>query len=201
MVKGYDKMSKLVRKIICVVGVSVFLMVGCGNGNTSKEQQGNKDKEIATEKDNETSNDDNSFNKNDATINNETKQKDEEKNITLNKQEYLDKMNVLDEELNVKLKDKLAGTTLEMREAASEIYKAWDEMLNEVYSEIISTLSKEEKDKLIAEEEVWIRERDKKADAAAKEVEGGTMEPLARISSLGTSTKERCYELVNNYMK
>ena len=25
------------------------------------------------------------------------------------------------------------------------------------------------------------------------------MEPLVRISSLGTSTKERCYELVNNY--
>lgn len=194
-------MSKFIRKIICVVGLSVFLLVGCSGGNNDKEQQGNKDKEIATEKDNQTSNDDNTFKENDATIKDETEQKDEEKNITLNKQEYLDKMNVLDEELNVKLKDKLAGTTIEMREAASEIYIAWDEMLNEVYSEIISTLSEEEKDKLISEEEVWMGERDKKADDAAKEVEGGTMEPLARTFSLGASTKERCYELVNNYMK
>ena len=51
------------------------------------------------------------------------------------------------------------------------------------------------------EEEIWIGEKDKKADDAEKEVEGGTIEPLVRTSSLGTSTKERCYELVNNYIK
>ncbi len=194
-------MSKFIRKILCVVGMSVFLLVGCSNVNTDKEVQGNKDKEIATEKGNETINEDNTSKENETTIKDETKEKDEDKTITLNKQEYLDKMNTLDEKLKVKLKDKLAGSTLEMREAESEIYIAWDEMLNEVYSEIISTLSEEEKDKLILEEKNWIEERDKKADDAAKEVEGGTMEPLVRTSSLEVSTKERCYELVNNYME
>lgn len=194
-------MSKFIRKILCVVGMSVFLLVGCSNGNTDKEVQGNKDKEIATEKGNETINEDNTSKENETTIKDETKEKDEDKTITLNKQEYLDKMNTLDEKLKVKLKDKLAGSTIEMREAESEIYIAWDEMLNEVYSEIISTLSEEEKDKLILEEKNWIEERDKKADDAAKEVEGGTMEPLVRTSSLEVSTKERCYELVNNYME
>lgn len=191
-------MNKLIRKIIFVVGVSIFLLAGCSNGNNAKEQQENKDKEIVTEKDNETSND---FKENDENIKDKTEQKDEEKYINLNKQEYLDKMNVLDEELNIKLKDKLVGSTIEMIVAASEIHKVWDEMLNEVYSKIIGTLSEEEKNKLISEEEDWIGERDKKADDAAKEAEGGSMEPLLRISSLGTSTKERCYELVNNYMK
>lgn len=186
-------MNKFIRKIICAVGVSTLLLAGCSTVNNGKEQHGNKDKEIATEKDSEVRNDD--------TINDKVEQKDEEKNITLDRQEYLDKMNVLDEELKVKLKDKLEGSTIEMISAESEIYEAWDEILNEVYSEIISTLSEEEKNKLVSEEEVWIGERDKKADDAAKEVEGGTMEPLVRISSLGTSTKERCYELVNNYMK
>jgi len=194
-------MSKFIRKILCVVGMSVFLLVGCSNVNTDKEVQGNKDKEIATEKGNETINEDNTSKENETTIKDETKEKDEDKTITLNKQEYLDKMNTLDEKLKVKLKDKLAGSTIEMREAESEIYIAWDEMLNEVYSEIISTLSEEEKDKLILEEKNWIEERDKKADDAAKEVEGGTMEPLVRTSSLEVSTKERCYELVNNYME
>ncbi len=194
-------MSKFIRKILSVVGMSVFLLVGCSNVNTDKEVQGNKDKEIATEKGNETINEDNTSKENETTIKDETKEKDEDKTITLNKQEYLDKMNTLDEKLKVKLKDKLAGTTIDMREAESEIYIAWDEMLNEVYSEIISTLSEEEKDKLILEEKNWIEERDKKADDAAKEVEGGTMEPLVRTSSLEVSTKERCYELVNNYME
>lgn len=194
-------MSKFIRKILSVVGMSVFLLVGCSNVNTDKEVQGNKDKEIATEKGNETINEDNTSKENETTIKDETKEKDEDETITLNKQEYLDKMNTLDEKLKVKLKDKLAGSTIEMREAESEIYIAWDEMLNEVYSEIISTLSEEEKDKLILEEKNWIEERDKKADDAAKEVEGGTMEPLVRTSSLEVSTKERCYELVNNYME
>jgi len=194
-------MSKFIRKIVCVVGMSVFLLVGCSNGNNDKEVQGNKDKEIVTEKGNEIINEDNTSKENETTIKDETKEKDEDKIITLSKQEYLDKMNTLDEKLKVKLKDKLAGTTIEMREAESEIYIAWDEMLNEVYSEIISTLSEEEKDKLILEEKNWIEERDKKADDAAKEVEGGTMEPLVGTSSLGVSTKERCYELVNNYIE
>lgn len=121
--------------------------------------------------------------------------------IELSKKEYLDKMDSLDFNLNTKLKDKLEGTTLDMKEATSEIYIAWDEILNEIYSKIINILSEEEKDKLILEETNWIKERDEKADSAAKKVEGGSMEQIVRTSSLTNSTKERCYELVNNYMK
>ena len=181
-------MSKIIKKVIGIIGVSIFLFVGCSNINRGSKI--NIDKEIVNEQGNET------------IVEDEMKENSEEnKIIGLNKKEYLDKMDNLDDNLNTKLKDKLEGTTLEMREATSEIYTAWDEVLNEIYSQIISTLSNQEKDKLILEENNWIKERDKKADNAAKEVEGGTMEPLVRTSSLANSTKERCYELVNNYIK
>lgn len=203
-------MSKFNRKIVFIVCISVFLLSGCtnkntdkgllANKNTDKELQVNKDKEIVTEKGNEIINNENTFKDDESIIEDETKGKDEDKIIS-NKQKYLDEMDILDENLNMKLKGKLEGTNLEMIEAESEMYEAWDEILNKVYSEIINKLSQEEKDKLILEENNWIKERDKKADAAAKEVEGGSMEPLAKITSLVVSTKERCYELVNNYMK
>lgn len=203
-------MSKFNRKIVFIVCISVFLLSGCtnkntdkgllANKNTDKELQVNKDKEIVTEKGNEIINNENTFKDDESIIEDETKGKDEDKIIS-NKQKYLDEMDILDENLNMKLKGKLEGTNLEMIEAESEMYESWDEILNKVYSEIINKLSQEEKDKLILEENNWIKERDKKADAAAKEVEGGSMEPLAKITSLVVSTKERCYELVNNYMK
>lgn len=195
-------MSRFIRKVIIgIIGASIFLFVGCSKIYINKDLERKTDKEIASKNNEEISNKNNSPNDKETIIEDETKENDENEIISLNKKEYLEKMDTLDANLNTKLKDKLEGTTLDMREATSEIYTAWDEILNEVYSEIMSTLSSEEKDKLILEETNWIKERDEKADNAAKEVEGGTMEPLARTSSLANSTKERCYELVNNYMK
>ncbi|WP_455539357.1 lysozyme inhibitor LprI family protein [Terrisporobacter sp.] len=52
-----------------------------------------------------------------------------------------------------------------------------------------------------SEEVVWIKHRDKKAENDASEYAGGTMEGLVYVGSLADSTKERCYELVNTYMK
>ena len=192
-------MSKIIKKVIGIIGVSIFLFVGCSNINGDSER--NSDKENINEQNEENFDEKDTLTNNETRIEDEMKENSEDKTIGLNKKEYLDKMDNLDDNLNVKLKDKLEGTTLEMREATSEIYTAWDEVLNEIYSEIISTLSNEEKDKLILEETNWIKERDEKADNAAKEVEGGTLEPLMRTSSLANSTKERCYELVNNYIK
>lgn len=47
----------------------------------------------------------------------------------------------------------------------------------------------------------WISNRDTIAEESGKEFEGGTMQPLAYTSSLDKSIKERCYELVNKYVK
>ena len=44
-------------------------------------------------------------------------------------------------------------------------------------------------------------EKERKASEEAKKYEGGTIAPVMHMSSLAQSTKERCYELVNKYMK
>lgn len=74
-------------------------------------------------------------------------------------------------------------------------------MLNEIYSVLKEQLKEEEMDKLTEEELNWIKSIDEKSEAADDGVEDGTIAPLNRVMSLVTSTKSRCYELVNQYMK
>ena len=66
---------------------------------------------------------------------------------------------------------------------------------------IIDNSLQEKANALIEEEKAWIEIRDLNVDEAASEVVGGTMEPLAYESSLVESTKERCYQLIEKYMK
>lgn len=88
-----------------------------------------------------------------------------------------------------------------MKYAAAEEYKRWDKALNEIYSDLKENLSKEEMNKLEAEETKWIKDKEEKAKEAGKTYEGGTAEGLVYTSSLAETTKSRCYELVDKYMK
>jgi uncharacterized protein YecT (DUF1311 family) len=56
-------------------------------------------------------------------------------------------------------------------------------------------------DKVREKQIQWINIRDSIAEKNGKKFEGGTMQPLVYTDSLGETTKERCYELVNKYMK
>ena len=56
-------------------------------------------------------------------------------------------------------------------------------------------------DKLRAEEIEWINSKESKSKEAADEYKGGTIAPYMAISSSIDSTRKRCYELVNQYMK
>lgn len=90
--------------------------------------------------------------------------------------------------------------TFGMRKLASEEYEMWDTLLNEIYSELKNTLSTEDMDKLTSLQIQWIEDRDVTAEAAGKEVEGGTLQPLFITSSKSQTTKERCLELIKDYM-
>ena len=81
-------------------------------------------------------------------------------------------------------------TTYEMTNSATQIYTLWDNELNE--SEMNSLRQKQRE---------WITYRDNKAEQDAAEYEGGTMAQLELILSKANTTQERCYELVNWYMK
>lgn len=116
------------------------------------------------------------------------------------KQEYKAKLDNI--EIGLKsLKEKEGGTTLDMREAAGERYKQWDAALNEIYNVLKGQLSSSDMKKLQSEEIQWISNRDAKAKKESLEVKGGTMEPLVYTSSVQDTTKNRCYELIEKYMK
>jgi uncharacterized protein YecT (DUF1311 family) len=55
--------------------------------------------------------------------------------------------------------------------------------------------------KLQSEEIQWIKDRDTKAKSDSAEMAGGSMEKVLYEGSLAESTKERCYVLVDKYMK
>lgn len=92
------------------------------------------------------------------------------------------------------------GGTLEMTEAESETFKRWDNALNEIYGVLKTQVSSNEFNQLREEQREWVSYRDNTAKSESQEFEGGTMEDLQYISTQARITKERCYQLVENYM-
>lgn len=116
------------------------------------------------------------------------------------KQIYKDKLDNI--QLGLKdLTDLYAGNTIEMKSAANQEYERWDKVLNEIYRVLKQQLSPDDMNKLKDEEIKWMAGRDAKAKKDSLEFEGGTAEQLIYTSSLVKTTKDRCYELVEKYMK
>jgi len=92
-------------------------------------------------------------------------------------------------------------TTYEMTNSATQIYTLWDNELNKIYGVLKNQLSESEMNSLRQKQREWITYRDNKAEQDAAEYEGGTMAQLELILSKANTTQERCYELVNWYMK
>ena len=108
------------------------------------------------------------------------------------------RMKVLEEKAQTKLD---SGVTADMSNATTELSEAWENELNTVYSLLMEKLPKAEKIKLEKEQKAWLKSRNIKAKEAAKEVEGGTLEPLFLEDSIGNQNKERAIELAKRYDK
>lgn len=117
------------------------------------------------------------------------------------KAEYITKLNSIEESL--KKLDYLYenGITTEMKEGEVRRYDAWDQALNEIYGVLKNQLSTSEMNTLREKQREWITYRDRKAEEAWNESGQGTLSGIATISSNATSTRERCYQLVEQYMK
>lgn len=104
--------------------------------------------------------------------------------------------------MKVELEDKYStGVTVDLIDAVNIEYKSWDDLLNEIYGVLKEQLSAAEMESVKNEQINWISIRDAKAEDSASEVKGGTLEPVFYTSSLVESTKNRCYELIEKYMK
>lgn len=103
------------------------------------------------------------------------------------KKQYLLKLYTIEEDLNNEQANEL------------KIYETWDKELNEIYSLLKDRLSESEMNKLTDEQITWISYRDETAqnlaDGEAEQYKEGRLN-----FELGRLTKERCYELINNYL-
>lgn len=174
-------MKNLKKLLICMLTLSTLFLVGCFNESKPETTPSNTDSKVEEPAKVETPS--------------ETK-KDSKKQL------YLTKLDELASNLDDSHDKRYSSSkTLDLLDAATAEHKQWDDYLNEIYSILIQDLPKEDMDKLRVEEEKWIEERDKKAQAASDEYKGGTFAPVNATISLANTTKDRCYELVNNYMK
>ncbi|WP_068613271.1 lysozyme inhibitor LprI family protein [Paenibacillus tuaregi] len=123
------------------------------------------------------------------------------KSVIKTKQKYLKKLDAVEKGMADLEKMFDEGSTASMREASSEMFKRWDQALNEVYGALKQQLSKKDMAKLKTEQRRWIKQRDEEAEKAGKEFEGGTLEPVIFTATQAEMTKKRCYELVKTYMK
>lgn len=119
------------------------------------------------------------------------------------RQEFIEKLDKIQEELDsldIK-KDSDAGVTSAMRGFYGISYDKYDEALNEIYTMFKEELPEEIMNDLQNEQLKWIEQKEDKAMKETEEFKGGTFEFVAYNMSLYESTKDRCYELVNQYME
>ena len=178
------------------------------NNNTETKKENTQNTTTESKKENNQNNNTESKKENTQSIKTENKSEQTATNESYNhktnlnrRYEYINRLNYIEESMGDLDYLYENGTTIDMRRAESERYTRWDNMLNEIYSLIRKELSYSEAQELKRKEIAWIKYRDKKAENDADEYRGGTMQPLIHTSSLAQSTKERCYELVNTYMK
>ena len=118
------------------------------------------------------------------------------------KTEFINKLDNIQKELDA-LPEKEGsdkGETNAMKSYYGLAYEMYDKELNEIYALLKKELSpgtmKDLKDKQIK----WIEQKEKTAEEERLKFNGGTFEYVAWYISLYESTKDRCYELVNEYM-
>ena len=117
------------------------------------------------------------------------------------KNEYINKLNLVEEGMSDLDYLYENGITVELIEAEGTKLKRWDDMLNEIYSLLKIQLTESEMKELKSKQLSWIEYRDTTANNEASEEGGGSLSTVVYYSSLARLTKERCYELVNTYME
>lgn len=125
----------------------------------------------------------------------------EDKNGTM-KEKYLQKLADINEEVEeIRNTYSNDSSTYAMKKVEGDRYDLWDGLLNEVYGILQEQLATEEMNQLRDEQRNWITYRDVTAKEASLQYEGGTQEHLEYVVVLANLTEERCYELVEDYMK
>lgn len=187
--------------ILILISLSLITLSACNKDNKTNQNPSNK-----TEQRQQL---DDSLNKVDNTkdpkVNENISETDTPSTISKivgRRNEFIEKLDNIQKELDAlpEKKDSDAGITNAMRSYYGISYDMYDKVLNEIYDLLRNDLSPETMSDLQTQQIKWIQEKEAAANKESEQYKGGTFEFVAYNSSLYESTKERCYELVNNYM-
>lgn len=194
-----------IRKIMVPIA-ALLLLAACNNSATESSTSANNEPENNSISQNTNEENANTESAEAANTNN-TNTTESEKDSGANddkvsqKEEYLTKLNTKKKEMDELRNNPEDDSTYAMKKVEGERYKAWDDLLNEIYGVLQKQLSSEEMEQLKQEQREWIENRDSKAKEASLKYEGGTMEQLEYVAVLADLTEERCFALVEGYMK
>lgn len=198
------------RIVICLIltGLVSFNFISCTSSNKKTEQksiynENNKNEDInKLDSDLSSKESDSNEMSGDQEKNKAVKENSNDNTTVQESKKQIYKKKLDDIQAGLKdLEGLYAGNTIEMKSAASQEYERWDKALNEIYGVLKQQLPANDMSKLKEEQIKWISDRDAKAKEESLEYQGGTAEQLIYTSSLAKTTKERCYELVEKYIK
>ncbi|MCA1060374.1 DUF1311 domain-containing protein [Rossellomorea aquimaris] len=188
------------RNLFVVMTLSVMLLVGMSACSQSSESDA-----VSVTNSNDSSADSitaSDANEKETSVESSTPEQDEPVTKVEGKQTYIEKLDDIQMELDAmpEKKDSDKGVTIAMKSYYGVSYEKYDDALNEIYALLKKELSPEVMAELKTEQLKWIEEKEEKAEKERLKYEGGTFEYVAWYISLYESTKDRCYELVEEYM-
>lgn len=118
------------------------------------------------------------------------------------RKEYIERLDNIQKEFDElpEKKDADEGITIAMKSYYGKAYEMYDKELNDIYALLKEELSPEVMNDLEIKQLKWIEEKERKAREEEAKFQGGTFEYVAGYIVLYEATKEKCYELVNQYM-
>lgn len=171
--RGGYHLKKNSRILIGLIFFSMMLTTGCGSA--SEEVSGNT-VDVVEEK--------------------ETKTMESEESL---KDTYLEKLNQTKEKADAL--EATDSSTYALKKVENDRWELWDDLLNDIYGALKEQLPTNEMEQLREEQRTWIQHRDDSALKASEKFKGGTQEQLEYVAVLANLTEERCYTLVEMYMK
>lgn len=198
-------MKQIRKTLITIVAITLLFLVACVEKADESKLNSENEQNIEQQENSDQSNSNEDVEENDEDFVDEGElediddsQGDSEVNEleSNNQKEYfLQMLNAIEKELEALTDD---GTTVGMEKTAQDTYQMWDDALNEIYVVIIDQLNTEDVEILRAEQRGWIKYRD---EVAEQEAAGeGSLQSITYVLTQAKITKERCYELVEEYL-
>lgn len=204
------------KKNLRTINTFILLILLSGCGNISNESGAKLDDQSRNTYSSEHTNDDDNQNstESDSNTDNSNENKIDEKSIEAAygdedsatneteanlKERYQKKLNDTKKETSeLKATD---SSTYALKKVENDRWDMWDDLLNDIYGVLKEQLPTEKMEQLRDEQRNWIKNRDERALQASLKYKGGTQENLEYVAVLANLTEQRCYELVDIYMK